>query len=120
MSGQRRAGAIWVVNRELGEVTVFEADSGEPLATVPTGLGAHEVGVSNRTNQAYVSNESEDTISILSTRTLAAREITLGPRPHHLEPSRNGRAIVVGLVGSNQIGVIDAASDLTSGVRIER
>ena len=74
--------------------------------------GAHEVAISRGARRAYVTNELEDTISILSTRTLESRKIPLGPRPHHAEASRNGRKIVVGLVGTNKIGVIDTASDL--------
>ncbi len=108
-----RQGSVWVVNRDAGEVTVFDARSGDVRATLQTGPGAHEVAISRRAREAYVTNELEDTISILSTRTLASRKIPLGPRPHHAEASRNGRKIVVGLVGTNKIGVIDTASDLT-------
>jgi DNA-binding beta-propeller fold protein YncE len=106
-------GTVWVVNRDAGEVTVFDAASGNPEATVATGPGAHEVAISRRTRQAYVTNEFENTISILSTRTLASRKIPLGPQPHHAEPTRDGRNVVVGLVGANKVGLIDTASDGT-------
>ena len=52
-----RQGSVWVVNRDAGEVTVFDARSGDVQATVPTGPGAHEVAISRRTRQAYVTNE---------------------------------------------------------------
>ena len=106
-----RQGSVWVVNRDAGEVTVFDARSGDVQATVPTGPGAHEVAISRRTRQAYVTNEFENTISILSTRTLASRKVPLGPQPHHAEASRTGRKVVVGLVGTNKVGVIDTATD---------
>jgi DNA-binding beta-propeller fold protein YncE len=106
-------GTVWVVNRDAGEVTAFDAASGDVEATVPTGPGAHEVAISRRTRQAYVTNEFENTISILSTRTLASRKIALGPQPHHAEPSRDGRNVVVGLVGTNKVGLIDTATDAT-------
>src|SRR4249919_499852 len=86
-------GNVWVVNRDAGEVTIFDAASGDVEATVPTGPGAHEVAISRRTRQAYVTNEFENTISVLSTRTLASRKIPLGPQPHHAEPSRGGRYV---------------------------
>ena len=108
-----RHGAVWVVNRDSGEVTIFDAASGAPLATIPTGAGAHEVAISRRAHEAYVTNELEDTISIVSTRTLASRKIALGPRPHHAEPSRDGRTIVVGLVGSNRVATIDTETTET-------
>jgi DNA-binding beta-propeller fold protein YncE len=106
-------GSVWVVNRDAGEVTVFDAASGAVQATVPTGPGAHEVAISRRTRQAYVTNEFENTLSVLSTRTLASRKIPLGPQPHHAEPSRNGRYVVVGLVGTNRVGLIETATDGT-------
>jgi YVTN family beta-propeller protein len=106
-------GSVWVVNRDAGEVTIFDAASGDAEATVPTGPGAHEVAISRRTRQAYVTNEFENTISILSTRTLVSRKIPLGPQPHHAEPSRGGRYVVVGLVGTNKVGLIDAGTDAT-------
>ena len=106
-------GNVWVVNRDAGEVTIFDAASGDAEATVPTGPGAHEVAISRRTRQAYVTNEFENTISVLSTRTLASRKIPLGPQPHHAEPSRGGRYVAVGLVGTNKVGLIDTATDAT-------
>jgi hypothetical protein len=54
-----RSGTVWVVNRDLGEVTIFDARSGRPLATRPTGLGAHEVAISNEVDKAYITNENE-------------------------------------------------------------
>jgi DNA-binding beta-propeller fold protein YncE len=105
------AGSVWVVNRDRGEVTIFDAASGAPKATVRTGAGAHDVALSRRTHQAYVTNEFDNTVSVLSTRTFAQRAIPLGPGPHHVEPAGDGRTMLVGLVGSNRIGAIDTATD---------
>ena len=104
-------GSLWVVNRDKGEVTVFDAATGGVRATIPTGAGAHEVALSRGTHQAYVTNELEDTLSLISTRTLAQRKIATGPRPHHLEASGDGRSMLVGLVGANRIAAIDTATD---------
>jgi DNA-binding beta-propeller fold protein YncE len=101
-------GTVWVVNRDKGEVTIFDAASGMPLSTTPTGPGAHEVAISDRERKAYVTNENENTISILSTRSLESQKLPLGPRPHHAEPSRHGETILVGLVGANRVAAIDA------------
>lgn len=104
-------GSLWVVNRDKGEVTVFDAATGVARATIPTGPGAHEVALSRRTRRAYVTNEFEDTLSVISTRTLAQRKIAAGPRPHHLEPSGDGRSMLVGLVGANRVAAVDTATD---------
>src|SRR5262245_7698439 len=106
-----RTGTVWVVNRDKGEVTVFDAASGVPLATQATGVGAHEVAITKKVRKAYVTNENENTVSILSTRTLAGSKISLGPRPHHVEPSHDGETILVGLVGASLVAAIDARSD---------
>ena len=102
------------MNRDKGEVTVFDANSGRPLATLPTGAGAHEVAISNDVDKAYITNENENTVSILSTRTLAGSKFPLGPGPHHAEPSRDGKTILVGLVGTNAVAAIDAQTNQVS------
>ena len=109
-----QSGTVWVVNRDKGEITIFDARSGRPLATAPTGAGAHEVAISNDVDKAYITNENENTVSIVSTRTLAGRTIPLGPRPHHAEPSRDGETILVGLVGTNVVAAIDAETGQVS------
>ena len=107
-----RRGSVWVVNRDRGELTIFDAATGAARATIPTGAGAHEVAISRRARQAYVTNETAGTISIVSTRTLAKRDLTLAPGPHHVEPSRGGgRKLVVGLVGSNEVALVDSRTD---------
>ena len=105
----RRRGTVWVVNRDKGEVTVFDGRPAFRWRPVPTGAGAHEVAISRR-RKAYVTNECENTVSIMSTRTLARRKISLGPRPHHLEPAGDGETMLVGLVGTN-VAAVDAATD---------
>ena len=68
----------------------------------------------NDTDTAYITNENENTVSIVSTRTLEASKLALGPRPHHAEPSYDGGTILVGLVGTNQVAAIDARTDRTT------
>jgi len=103
-----RGGTVWVVNRDRGEVSIFDARSGVLLSTEPTGAGAHEVAISKRVHKAYITNETDNSVSIVSTRTLDDSELPLGPAPHHVEPSRDGRTILVGLVGTNAVARIDA------------
>jgi len=103
--------SLWVVNRDKGEVTIFDAATGAARATLPTGAGAHEVALSRRGRQAYVTNELEDTLSVISTKTLGQRKIPLGPRPHHIEPAGDGRSMLTGLVGANRIAAVDTATD---------
>ena len=108
-----RAGSVWVVNREAGEVAIFDALTGELLARQPTGAGAHDVAISDDADSAYITNENEDTISIVSTRQPDATKLDLGPQPHHVEVSRDGDTIAVGLVGTNAVALIDTATGRT-------
>ena len=107
------AGTVWVVNREAGEVAIFDARTGELLARQPTGAGAHEVAISDDADSAYITNENEDTISIVSTRQPDAIKVDLGPQPHHVEVSRDGDTIAVGLVGTNAVALIDTETGRT-------
>ena len=107
-----RAGTVWVVNRERGEVTIFDARTGAVLDTLATGSGAHEVAIVDDADKAFITNEFANTVSVVSTRTLVTSEpIPLGPQPHHLEPSHDGDTILVGLVGTNAVAAIDVDTD---------
>ena len=111
-----RQGSVWVVNRDLGELTVFDARSGRVAARVPVGAGAHDVCISERSHQAYIAAETIDLVTTVDTRTLAIDSIAVGPLPHHVEPSRDGRSVYVSLAshtpsaGSAQFAVIDTAT----------
>ena len=43
----------------------------------------------------------------MSTEQLDATEVDLGPKPHHIEVSRDGATIAVGLFGTNAVALID-------------
>lgn len=105
---------VWVVNRDTqGWLMVFDAATGAPRIEAPivSGLGAHDVAISNPARKAFVMNELENTVAVFSTSTLERlATIPLGPRPHHAKVSANGRWIYVGLFGTNRIAVIDAKS----------
>ena len=104
MGGTGRCGSS---TADRDEVAIFDATSGAVLGRRPTGDNPHEVAISSRVDKAYITNETAGTISVLSTRTLdSSTEIVLGPRPHHIEASRDGAEIVVGLVGTNAAAMI--------------
>jgi DNA-binding beta-propeller fold protein YncE len=112
----RPAGSVWVVNREAGEVAIFDARTGDVLARQSTGAGAHDVAISDAAGSAFITNENEDTISIVSTGQLDATTVDLGPKPHHVEVSRDGDTIAVGLVGTNAVALIDTATGQTENI----
>jgi Uncharacterized conserved protein len=102
---------VWVANRDADNVTVFDAATGAVVRTLNSGRGAHDIAISDLAEKAYVTNELEATVSVVSTTTLQVlRRLTM-PRPHHAKVSPDGRRIYVGLFDNNLIAVIDTATD---------
>ena len=111
-------GSVWVVNRDLGELTVFDARSGKPLVRLPVGAGAHDICISEYSGKAYIAAETIHRVTTVDVRTLDIESIDVGPLPHHLEPSRDGRLVYVTLASHTptvgtaaQYAVIDTASN---------
>ena len=108
-----RHGSVWVVNRDLGELAVFDAYTGRLIDTVPVGAGAHDICISERSGKAYITAETINQVTTVDTKTLAVDSIDVGPLPHHVEPSRDGKTVYVTLashtptVGEPQYAAID-------------
>src|SRR3954470_2503083 len=105
-------GTVWVTNRTLNNVTVFEAATGNVLATIPTGRSSADVAVSQQAGKAYVTNEADNSISVIS---LSGRQvlktIPVGAIPHHIKVTRDGRRVYFGEFGTNRVGFIDTSTD---------
>ena len=110
-----RPKAVWVVNRDLGQLAIFDAETGKLLKTLPVGTGAHDVCISERARKAYITAEADNAVTAVDTETLATESIPVSPLPHHCEPSHDGRTIyvslqshpVAGAVGSPQFAAIN-------------
>jgi DNA-binding beta-propeller fold protein YncE len=116
----RRKGSVWVVNRDRGELAVFDAETGKVVTTLPVGAGAHDICISERARKAYIMAETINTVTTVDTRTLATEAIAVAPLPHHCEPSHDGRTMYVTLashtpgVGSPQYAAIDTEDNTVS------
>jgi DNA-binding beta-propeller fold protein YncE len=112
-----RKGTVWVVNRDQGTMMIFDADSGAPLLPkpLPVGRGAHDICISERAGKAYITAETDNVVTAVDVETLALESIAVGPLPHHIEPSHDGRFVYVTLAshttafGSPQYAVIDTS-----------
>jgi len=115
-------GSVWVVNRDAGDLTVFEARTGAVIATVSIGVGTapHDVCISERSKKAYVTAEGVDEVVVVDLRTLRMQSVTVAPLPHHCEVSHDGTTLYVSLashtaaVGSPRVAVIDTESNAVS------
>ena len=100
-----RHGTVWVVNRDRGELVVFDAKNGKVAATLPVGAGAHDIAISEQAGKAYITAETINQVTTVDTETLAVEAIDVSPAPHHIEPSRDGRTVYVSLASHPQNGV---------------
>ena len=116
----RPNGTVWVVNRDLGEVAIFDAGTGDLLRTLPVGRGAHDICISEQARTAYITAESDNAVTAVDTEPLATESIPVGPLPHHLDPSHDGRTIYVSLAShptsSPAVGAPQYAATSASGI----
>ena len=115
--GDRPKGTVWVVNRDLGQLAIFDAVTGDLLAPpLPVGRGAHDICISEQAGKAYITAEMDNVVTVVDTETLETRSIPVSPLPHHLEPSNDGHTIYVSLashptvfpaIGAPQYAAID-------------
>jgi len=101
------SGTVWVTNQTLNTVAAYDASTGDLLRTV--NVGAKPIGVvaPPRAGSVYVSNESDDTISVIDEATGATSTVAVGDGPHHMVHSPSGRFVWFGEFNTNTVGVID-------------
>jgi YVTN family beta-propeller protein len=108
------SGTVWATNKTLNDVAVFDASTGEVIATIPVGVMPIGIIAARDTGKIYVSNETSGTVSVISKETLSVvSTINLGPttKPHHMNASSDGRYVFVAEFGTNKIAMIDTATD---------
>jgi len=114
---------LWVGNDTksgtTGGVTVIDPRTREVVATIPTGVGHHEIAFSDDGRYAFVSNRDSGTVSVIEIDTLEKiRDIKTGPTPISLTPSGLSKSLYVADGISGVVTVIDTATLETVG-RIE-
>jgi YVTN family beta-propeller protein len=115
-----RAGMLVVANQQGASATVLDALTLKTIATVPVGVGPHEVAVSPDGRWAVVTNYGDKMVqgNTLSVIDLAAaspgvsRTIDLGEyhRPHGVAFVVNGSKLLVTSETSERLVVVDFAS----------
>lgn len=113
-------GTIWVTDRQNDRIAVYDVASRGLLATmsteiVPDPLVADEPNdVAVAQGKAFVTNEASGSISVfdVASRRLLGRLTDAGPKPHHATTSPNGRFVAYGVYGTDQVGLIDARTQV--------
>jgi YVTN family beta-propeller protein len=104
-------GTVWVTNQTLDTVAAYDARTGKLLGTVAVGAKPIGVVAPPGTGKVYVSNESDDTITVIDKATGATSLIKVGDGPHHMVHSAGGGSVWFGEFNANTIGMIDTRSD---------
>lgn len=107
-------GTLWVTNTSKNDVTVFDVGSGAVIETIPVGSKPIGITAPPGTGKVYVSNESSNSVSVISKATLSvlgAIPLPVGSKPHHMTHSPDGTTIYVALFGTNKVAFIGTATD---------
>lgn len=88
------AGAeLWVTDTDAGGVVAFDLadlDAG-PTRTIPTGPGAHAIASSADGSEAFVTNQSGDTVSVVDVASGAVTStVAVGSKPNGMAVRRTG------------------------------
>ena len=115
-----RAGVLVVANQDGASATVLDASTLATIATVPVGVGPHEVAVSPDERWAVVTNYGNrdvqgNTLSVIDLAApipVVARTIDLGEyhRPHGAAFFANGTKLAVTSETSQRLVLVDFAS----------
>jgi YVTN family beta-propeller protein len=115
-----RAGLLVVANQEGASVTVLDAATMQTIATVPVGVGPHEVAVSHDGRWAVVTNYGDRTtqgntlsvIDLAAATPMVARTIDLGEyhRPHGVTFVGIGDKLAVTSETSQRLLIVDFSS----------
>jgi len=74
---------LWVTDTDGGRVVFFDRASGEETGAVSTGAGAHAIALSPDGTRAWITNQHDDTVSVVDTATReVAATVTVGAKPN--------------------------------------
>lgn len=100
-------GRLFVGNVGSNDVSILDVVSGTLLATVP--VGERPYGVAFAAGRAFVSNQYEDTISVISLDQLQHEtKISVGEYPEGIDATADGNTVVVTNWFDNTVTLIDA------------
>lgn len=101
----------FVPSIRTGNVTVFDLTTGELLAQVYSGAGAEGIDVHPDGHEVWVTNRSDNTITIIDTETLDVLDIIVCEDfPIRAKFTPDGRYFLVSNARSGDIGVFDSAT----------
>ncbi|MGD8808416.1 MAG: YncE family protein [Gammaproteobacteria bacterium] len=113
---------VWVGNdTPEGGVTVIDTETGERVASIPTGAGHHEIDFSLDSTRAYATNRDAGTVSIIDTATLEkVATVETGPVPISVAHTALSRAVFVADGLSGAVKVLDESTgEVRADIQLE-
>ncbi|MGB8508727.1 MAG: hypothetical protein WCD76_10000 [Pyrinomonadaceae bacterium] len=94
-----------------GGVAVIEMGELKKVATVVTGTGHHEIGFSDDSRYAFVTNQQDGTLTVVDVQKFGKlSDIKVGANPQSIAVSSLSKAVYVTSESEGTISVVDAAS----------
>jgi YVTN family beta-propeller protein len=94
-----------------GSVSVFDLNTSQRIAILPSGEGAEGIAVTPDGSELWVANQDDDDIAIFDARTLALLARIQAPnRPIRVAFTPDGRRALVTCARTNQLAVFDVNS----------
>jgi YVTN family beta-propeller protein len=104
---------LYVSNRDVGEVQVFDTRTNVPLVVIPVGNAGENVGIAASPNGqlVYVANQFSGTVTVIDTATNhVVQTIFTGAEPIWITFSSDGSRAYVSNQVSGTVSVVDTAS----------
>ncbi len=101
----------FVSNIGSGSVTVFDTESGERLAQIPTGAGAEGIDITPDGSEVWVGNRSADTLTVIDANSLKViDQLPCGTFPIRIKFTPKGTHALVSNANSGELAVFDVLS----------
>lgn len=104
---------IFVSNLGSGDVTVIDSETLKLITKIPTGLTPQVLAYNPKTKKLYISDPSEDSVTIIDTsmNDYPAKILSLPGMPRTIRVNSLANEIYVSLSDAGSLGVIDGEND---------
>lgn len=103
---------VYVANRASNTVSIIDGDIDQVVATVPSGVAPKAIAVDDSTGHAYVSNEGNNTVTVIDDTDAVLATIEVGARPVGIAVDENLGRLFVANYDAGTVSVV-RTSDLT-------
>lgn len=108
----------YVANNGGGTVSVLNLSAGAPAGTIPVGTGPVDVAITPDGAFAYVTNETDETVSVIATASnsvVATIPLAVGSKPRGIAISPDGQTAWVANSGDDTVSVIFTGTNTLFG-----